>query len=156
MEIKIIKLIIYIFPLAFITACPGCNDNQKQTVSNFQTPAPQIITSQKSTSDPKPIVKTFQNEIFKDITVIKTVPESYLVKGKARVFEASFSYVVEEGHKELLKGFTKADKGAPDWGNFSFNFSFRKREINSSGSLILFEVSMKDGSRLHELIIPLK
>jgi hypothetical protein len=62
---------------------------------------------------------------------------------------------VEDGHDELKKGFQMTDAGAPAWGNFTFNIEVKKKRPNSTLTLILFESSPKDGSRTHELPIPL-
>jgi len=100
-------------------------------------------------------VRTYENERFKDVKIEKVAENSYRVTGKAQVFEATLSYVVEDGHYEITKGFTTTDAGAPDFGNFEFTVNAEKREPNTTLMLILFESSPKDGSRTHELIIPL-
>jgi hypothetical protein len=48
------------------------------------------------------------------------------------------------------------DAGAPDWGKFNFVVDAKKDRENSTLHLILFESSAKDGSRQHQLMIPLK
>ena len=77
------------------------------------------------------------------------------VNGKAQVFEAAFSWVVEDGHNELKTGHEMTDAGAPAWGNFKFAVDAEKKDEYSTLTLILFEVSAKDGSRQYELAIPL-
>ncbi|WP_367643857.1 Gmad2 immunoglobulin-like domain-containing protein [Brevibacillus brevis] len=49
----------------------------------------------------------------------------------------------------------QASTAAPDWGDFTHTLKVKKAEPNSTLTLILFETSMKDGSRRMELIIPL-
>ncbi|MEO6488548.1 MAG: Gmad2 immunoglobulin-like domain-containing protein, partial [Ferruginibacter sp.] len=71
-------------------------------------------------------------------------------------FEAAFSWVVEDGHEELKKGFHMTDAGAPAWGKFDFTIDVQKKRENSTLTLILFESSAKDGSRQYELPIVLK
>jgi len=50
---------------------------------------------------------------------------------------------------------TQASAGAPEWGEFHFTLSVKKENPNTSLTLILFEESAKDGSRVMELPIPL-
>ena len=63
---------------------------------------------------------------------------------------------MEDGHNELKKGFTTATIGAPEWGKFDFTIKAEKERENSTLQLVLFEMSMIDGSRQHELAILLK
>lgn len=100
--------------------------------------------------------QSFSNQRFKDVSVRNISAHRYLIKGKAQVFEASFSWVVEDGHQQLKEGHEMTDAGAPEWGNFSFEVKVEKANPNSTLHLILFEASPKDGSRQHELPIPLK
>ena len=82
--------------------------------------------------------------------------DSFRIAGQARVFEASFGWVIEDGHYELKQGHQMTDAGAPEWGNFQFDITAAKQRENSTLHLILFESSPKDGSRTHELPIPLR
>jgi hypothetical protein len=95
--------------------------------------------------------RIYSNERFKDVTVENMVGNKFLIKGKAQVFEAAFSWVIEDGHEEIKKGFEMTDAGAPEWGNFSFTVEESKKRANSTLHLILFESSAKDGSRQYEL-----
>jgi hypothetical protein len=97
--------------------------------------------------------KIYANQRFKEVTVEKIGNHKFLIKGKGQIFEASFSWVVEDGHKEIKKGFEMTDAGAPEWGNFSFTIDVAKEHPNSTLHLILFEASAKDGSRQYELPI---
>jgi hypothetical protein len=98
-------------------------------------------------------LKIYANQRFKEVTVEKIGNHKFLIKGKGQIFEASFSWVVEDGHKEIKKGFEMTDAGAPEWGNFSFTIDVAKEHPNSTLHLILFEASAKDGSRQYELPI---
>ncbi|MFC5653222.1 Gmad2 immunoglobulin-like domain-containing protein [Paenibacillus solisilvae] len=83
------------------------------------------------------------------------VGQSFVVKGKARVFEATLNYSFEDGHQVLAEGFTTASMGAPEWGDFSITVKFDK-PTSPTGVLTIFEASAKDGSPIHQLHIPLK
>ena len=99
--------------------------------------------------------KTYSNERFREVKVERTGQDEYRIWGEAQIFEASFGWVVEDGHNEIKEGFTTADMGAPEWGNFDFTIQVEKARPNSTLILVLYETSMKDGSRQHELPIPL-
>jgi hypothetical protein len=140
----------------------ACNDNQgdnnkekpKDSINAKTEPSKKVEVEKKSTSDRSP-EKVYSNARFKDVTVNKTGINQYTVKGKGQIFEANFSWVVEDGHEELKKGHQMTDAGAPEWGKFSFTIDIPKKKENSTRTLILFEISAKDGSRQHELPIPL-
>ncbi|SDD55350.1 Protein of unknown function [Paenibacillus sp. UNCCL117] len=79
----------------------------------------------------------------------------FKVEGEARVFEAAFSWTLEDGHHILAEGHETAKEGAPGWGRFSFDVSYEKAS-QPNMMLILFVHSAKDGSVQNQLIIPLK
>ncbi len=120
------------------------------SVDNTKTPTkPDTVYNDPGGVSPQ----VYSNERFRDVTVEKTGDHTFLVKGKGQIFEASFSWVIEDGHEELQKGYTMTDAGAPEWGNFSFNVTQAKKNPNSTLHLIIFESSAKDGSRQYELPI---
>jgi hypothetical protein len=88
--------------------------------------------------------------------VEKIAADKFRIQGEAQIFEANFSWVIEDGHNELKKGYEMTDAGAPEWGKFDFTIDIQKKNDNSTLILILFEISAKDGSRQYELPIPLK
>ncbi|MBD2868777.1 Gmad2 immunoglobulin-like domain-containing protein [Paenibacillus arenilitoris] len=77
------------------------------------------------------------------------------VEGEARVFEAAFSWTLEDGHNVLAEGHEMADGGAPAWGKFKFDVNYENAS-QSNIMFILFVHSAKDGSVEHQLVIPLK
>lgn len=142
--------------LICLLACKN-NTNQNVVTSTIDTTvvemddtAPQIVVNDTIQS------KVFSNARFKDVTVEKTGENIYQIKGKGQIFEASFNWVVEDGHDEIKKGFSTTDAGAPSWGDFNFYIDVKKQRENSTLTLILFESSAKDGSRQHELPITLE
>lgn len=98
-----------------------------------------------------PHLKKHSNERFKDVTVERVGEHKFIIKGRAQVFEATFGWVVEDGHEELKKGFEMTDAGAPEFGNFAFIIDVAKKRTNSTLHIVLFEESAKDGSRQYEL-----
>ena len=154
--------------LLFIILLAGCNageqqnstENKRDTIRIHDTvfiekAGDEVATEKPSGEKPSTNLpsRTYSNERFKEVTVEKTGDHKFLIKGKGQIFEAAFSWVVEDGHDELKKGFTMTDAGAPAWGNFSFTVDAPKKRANSTLHLILFESSAKDGSRQYELPI---
>ncbi len=113
------------------------------------------IKEDETRKDITPPLKSYSNERFKEVTVEKVAENSFLIRGQGQIFEANFSWIVEDGHNELKKGFQMTDAGAPEWGNFEFTIQVQKERENSTLTLVLFESSAKDGSRQYELPIPL-
>lgn len=97
--------------------------------------------------------KMYANQRFKEVTVENISDKKFRIKGKAQVFEAAFSWVIEDGHNEIKTGYQMTDAGAPAWGNFNFTIDALKETSNSTLHIILFEASPKDGSRQYELPI---
>ncbi len=93
----------------------------------------------------------YSNKRFRDVSVEKLGTDSFRIKGRAQVFEASLSWVLEDGHNELKQGYTTTDAGAPEWGKFKFDVQIPKKRPGSTVHIILFEASAMDGSRQHEL-----
>ncbi len=83
------------------------------------------------------------------------VKNQVVVRGLARVFEGTIQYAFEDGHFILEKGFTTASKGGPEWGEFELTINLANA-IDGHYSIVLYEESAKDGSILHELIIPVQ
>jgi len=147
----------------FAILLSACNNSNEP---NFETQAKQDTTNVQPTNNPEPEVadtiatakesQVYANERFKEVTVQKTGEHQFLIKGKGQIFEASFNWVVEDGHQELKKGHEMTDAGAPEWGNFQFTVDVEKARENSTLMLILFESSPKDGSRQYELPVVLQ
>jgi len=138
----------------------ACNTNEEKTTTtktdtietNTKTP---VVIPEEIQKDSLPAPKTYSNKRFKDVRVERVGKDSFLIRGQGQIFEASFNWIVEDGHEELQKGFQMTDAGAPEWGKFEFSIHAQKKRENSTLTLILFESSAKDGSRQHELPIAL-
>ena len=141
------------FLLAIILA--ACNNSKPETeAETTDTVKNKPVNTQIKTDEPVDRVqanKIYSNPRFKDVTVEKIGEHKFLIQGKGQIFEASFNWVVEDGHEELKKGYETTDAGAPEWGKFSFTIDVPKKRENSKLNLILFETSAKDGSRQYEL-----
>lgn len=122
---------------------------------------PDTVPEKERPGDVSPVkqvdtTRSYSNEIFRKVRVEKADSGKFRAIGQARVFEAAFSYVVEDGHFQLTKGHKMTDAGAPEWGNFDFIFGFDKEPgVSTKPHLILFVYSAKDGSIQNELPVPL-
>jgi hypothetical protein len=125
-----------------------------EPIDSTEKIAEKEVVTETAEKNSHPISKVYSNKRFKDVTVQKVGKDKYRVKGKGQIFEASFSWVVEDGHNELKKGHETTDAGAPEWGNFDFVVEVAKQRSNSTLNLIIFETSAKDGSR--QYLLPIK
>lgn len=103
-------------------------------------------------SEPEIVAENEAFRIFepKESSVIK---DKLIVKGEARVFEGAVNYYLEDGHNILAEGVVQASAGAPEWGSFEIETEI-ERPTSPNGILMLYELSAKDGSQLHTLIVP--
>ena len=137
----------------------ACNESGEKTeIVATDTAINKIDTNQNT----KPIdtlqstANKYENERFKDVHVEKLSDTKFQVRGQGQIFEASFGWTVEDGHNELKNGFANTDAGAPSWGSFDFTIDVAKERENSTLTLLIYELSAKDGSRQYVLIMPLK
>ncbi len=143
------KVIYVLFALTLIGCHAGTPENE--TATKTDTTLVELNTDTSKATAPVSAAKIYSNERFKEVAVVRVGEHKFLIEGKGQIFEASFSWVVEDGHEELKQGFQMTDAGAPAWGNFSFTIDVAKARENSTLMLILFESSPKDGSRQYEL-----
>jgi hypothetical protein len=142
--------------LSFLTIVPACNSEQKQKATIFSDSGKADIKTRiplELKADTSQFPKAYSNERFKEVSIVRIADHKFQVAGKAQVFEATFSWVIEDGHEELQKGSQMTNAGAPEWGDFRFIVEAGKKRDNSTLTLILFESSPKDGSRQYELPI---
>ena len=134
----------------------SCNKGSKNVTKNEEILKTSDTLSPTKTTPPDLVTpKKYSNERFREVTVEKVNGNKFRVRGEGQIFEANFNWVVEDGHNELKKGFEMTDAGAPEWGKFDFTFDVSKNDENTTLTLIIFELSAKDGSRQHELPIAL-
>jgi hypothetical protein len=136
------------FSIIACTTKPATSDTTTVTDDTTQ------VTTPPDTVATQPAV--FANARFKDVVVTKVGDTEWNIKGKGQIFEANFGWVVEDGHDEIKTGHQMTDAGAPEWGSFYFTVNTGPTDANRTLHLILFESSAEDGSRQHELAIPLK
>lgn len=84
----------------------------------------------------------------------QTITSSVKIQGNARVFEAMVSYRLKDADGNILvQGSTMATAGAPEHGTFEVELKFIPLTAGN-GQLEVFEESMKDGSDLNVVVIP--
>ncbi len=77
-------------------------------------------------------------------------------RGTANTFEATFSFEIKDSAGEVIASdFATATSGSGMRGTFSFAQPFVV-EGSEAGSLVVFELSAEDGSRMNEVEIPLE
>lgn len=158
------KLFFLLLAAAVVAGCSevprdkeaGMRDDSAQQPGSLPAEMPDTPDVAKLPAADSSRSKTYANQRFRAVTVQKTGEDKYTIKGEGQIFEAAFSWVVEDGHNELLSGHQMTDAGAPEWGKFSFTVEVKKARPNSTLTLILFESSAKDGSRQHQLPIVLE
>ena len=131
----------------------SCNETTKTpTVPSENAPTADTVNVpvQRPTNN-----RVYSNARFRQVTVEKINANEFRVKGEGQIFEASFNWIIEDGHNELKKGFQMTDAGAPEWGKFDFTIAAPQKMPNTTLTLILFETSAKDGSRQYELPVVL-
>lgn len=109
--------------------------------------------NEDSTEDGSEVAE--ENEAFR---IFEPAPDTvveneFTVRGEANVDEGIVHYEFEDGHNILDEGTVTASATAPDWGTFEFTISFDEVAFNT-GLIILYTEDPEDGSRQHELIIP--
>ena len=145
-----------IFLLAVIGLFSACANQEVKTKSNESTEQKTPEADSIVDTIPPAAAKTYANTRFKDVTVKKSGENQFTIEGQGQIFEANFGWVVEDGHQEIKQGNQMTDAGAPAWGKFKFTIDVKKQTPHSTLTLILFETSAKDGSRVHELPIVLQ
>jgi germination protein M len=76
--------------------------------------------------------------------------------GTANTFEATFQYDLRDPAGKLLKThFVTATSGTGTRGTFDFSVPFASTRTGT-GKLVVYELSAKDGSRIHQVEIPVR
>lgn len=137
----------------------GCNSSDPSSRTSDVREAASLPENAKPAADTSATqlndTISYSNERFRNVTVTPLEENKFQLRGEAQIFEASFSWSLEDGHNILQEGHAMTSAGAPDWGKFDFTIVANKDRANSTLHIILYEGSPKDGSRTHELPIPL-
>ena len=139
-----IKFFLILFLFYSCNSTQNRNEHVSPDSSLNQNKQGPLAESKKDSVKPENI---YSNQRFKEVSITQTGDHTFEINGRAQVFEAAFSWIIEDGHEELKKGFQMTSAGAPEWGKFRFMVDARKKKANSILHLIIFEASPKDGSR---------
>ncbi len=146
-----------------ILICSACNNQTEQNKPGSDTAVSTatdtipgkkldpVFTEKRSGNDSL----IFSNKRFREVKVQKLNDTTFKVTGKAQVFEANFEWQIKEDNIEVKKGHTTTDAGAPEFGNFNFTVTAKKRKPTSKLEIIIFEPSANDGTPQFQLPIPL-
>jgi germination protein M len=86
----------------------------------------------------------------------EAVESGFEVTGTANTFEATFNYELKDASgKVLRKNFVTATSGSGTRGTFEFTVPYTI-DKPQNGTLLVFELSAEDGSRINESEIPLR
>jgi hypothetical protein len=86
----------------------------------------------------------------------ESVESGFEASGTANTFEATFNYELKDASgKVLKKDFVTATSGSGTRGTFKFTVPYEVDKAQD-GTLVVFELSAEDGSRIHESEIPLR
>jgi hypothetical protein len=97
------------------------------------------------------------NIIITEPDVNEAISSPVLVAGKARVFEAALTVrVLTEDGRELARANIMASQGAPEFGDFSVQVSFKKPAGVSKGFVEAYSDSAKDGSPINVVRVPMR
>jgi germination protein M len=89
-------------------------------------------------------------------TLGEQVSSPLRIRGTANTFEATFNVEVVDAQGHVLgKRFVTATSGTGTRGTFDAEVSFKANGAGP-GKLLVFELSAEDGSRIHEVEIPLQ
>lgn len=141
--------------LLFLICLAACTGRMEHKESEPKGSVMDTITTAEDHQTTDSTAGSYSNARFRNVTVEKSGENKYTIRGEGQIFEASFGWVVEDGHNELAKGFATTLAGAPEWGSFEFTVEVKKQRENSTLMLVLFESSAKDGSRQYELPVKL-
>lgn len=99
-----------------------------------------------------------KNEAFEIVEPLPfaEVADRVRLRGKARVFEATFMVNMGDGHVVLAEQPVMASEGAPGWGDFDVEITLDGKPTSPNGWIVVYEPSAKDGTPLHRLIIPVR
>jgi hypothetical protein len=128
-----------------LTAC-GSDDAKQSSSTSPPPPPPQ---------QPEPPPALDQPIVVRKPTALDIVVKQFVLAGTASVFEANVNWELIDAHdKVALDGFVTASAGAPERGTFRTVVKLAGVKPGNY-ELHVFERSAKDGSRRHDVLVPL-
>jgi hypothetical protein len=136
------------------TAPPTSTPTAKPTV--VPTATPTVIPPTKTPGRTPTAQPTAEPRIIlTEVRAQASTPGAIHVAGRARVFEGTVSLQLKDAAgKIIVRGAAQATMGAPEWGDFAADVFFPPPATPQQGTLEIFETSMKDGSPLGLVTMP--
>jgi hypothetical protein len=117
---------------------------------------PALAACGGKTAKPTVTVDTLPPIVVESPRAGDTVKSPLHAKGTADTFEATFDYdLLDEQGKVISHHFETATSGSGTRGTFDFTAPFHVGRPQP-GTLVLYEISAADGSRIHEVRVTLK
>ena len=133
--------------MLLLTALAACGSTQTVTVTETKTVT---ATAPAGTTDTLPPI------VVESPHPGDEVRTPLRVTGTADTFEATFEYdLLDAAGKVISHHFETATSGSGTRGTYEFSAAF-KVDHAQQGTLVLYEISAADGSRIHEVRVPLE
>jgi hypothetical protein len=166
MEVTIKKMFFLLLSVLMLVACtqeqePQEPSQEEQTQIGKETDEDAL--SEEKIKEEDVTSNDEKNEAVENVAfrIFEPLPTSevstgFSVIGEARVYEGTVQYELKDIQGNVIsEGFTTATGSGTEWADFeiSVNYDIDK---HTEGILFIFEESAEDGSRLHEIQIPLQ
>ena len=148
------------------TSTPVATPTPKPTATSTPRPAQPTSTS-TAVASPTPLptptaTSTPSPTPTPTVPIVVNIPASrekisspVRISGGARVFEGQLAFAIKDAQgKVLAEGSVLASAGAPEWGTFAADVSFKAPALEQAGTVEVFTRSPKDGSVQNLVIIP--
>jgi hypothetical protein len=106
-----------------LVACNYNEEKRKSTKADSINNIPETTRVAKEAKPEPYYPKHTLINVFKNVTVERIGKDKFLVRGQGQIFEANFSWIVEDGHVELKKGFQMTDAGALSGANLNLQLA---------------------------------
>jgi len=139
--------ILRFLPLLLLPALAACGGTKVVTVTETKT---------VTVAAPTPTTDTLPPIVVESPGPGATVKSPLHATGTADTFEATFNYdLLDAGGKVIAHHFETATSGSGTRGTFDFSVAFHVDHAQS-GTLVLYEISAANGSRIHEVRVPIR
>jgi Immunoglobulin-like domain of bacterial spore germination len=139
--------ILRLLPMLLLLALAACGGTKVVTITETKT---------VTVTAPAPTIDTLPPIVVDSPHPGDAVRTPLRVTGTADTFEATFDYdLLDESGKVISHHFETATSGSGTRGTFDFEIPFHVDRAQA-GTLVLYEISAADGSRIHEVRVPIR
>ncbi len=133
--------------MLLLPALAACGGTKVVTVTETKT---------VSVAAPTPTTDTLPPIVVESPRPGDTVKSPLRATGTADTFEATFNYdLLDASGKVISHDFETATSGSGTRGTFDFEIPFHVDRAQP-GTLVLYEISAADGTRIHEVRVPVR